>query len=143
MARLVLLLLGTLSLGGFVTGEERKLSTLADQLCGTWTRTQQQADGSTIFLMKIITPTHFAVFQQDSVNPRNTAFQAHAGRYTLNDDALTEIYEFSSTPAAIGKTGQSRMTLQDGVLRQIWTHPNGSTSTEEWKRIPKDPAQSR
>ena len=35
-----------------------------DSLYGTWERTVRREDGSTIRLMKIITPTHFAVFQQ-------------------------------------------------------------------------------
>jgi hypothetical protein len=106
-----------------------------DAICGTWVRTQKLADGSQISVMKIITPTHFAVFQQDAAKVNRDVFQAHSGRFSLQDGLMTETYEFSSNPNAIGKTSKCRLAVDGDKLRQTWTRNEGPTIVEEWDRL--------
>lgn len=123
-----------LSVPGY--GQDGILPEKADSIFGTWVRTQKQTDGSQISLMKIITPTHFAVFQHDSAKVKDPAkFQSHSGQYLLRDGLMLETYEFSSNPAILGQTGKCRVTVNNNKLQQTWTLQDGSKSIEEWERL--------
>ena len=134
MTKHVPFLIAVLLLAGNVSGD--KVPNVLDKqdICGTWVRTQKTGDGESLVLMKIITPTHFAVFQQDSRKRNANAFQAHSGTYRLEKGAMVENYEFSSSPAMIGRTGSSRLEIKGKILRQTWTQNGGLQVVEEWQR---------
>jgi hypothetical protein len=93
--------------------------------------------------MKIITPTHFAVFQQDSARENANAFQAHSGTYKLEKDVMVEVYEFSSRSATVGRIGKSRLQIKGKTLRQTWTQKDGTQIVEEWERLPAPDSKNR
>lgn len=136
MRKHLLILIVAASLAGSTFGEKPPNPANRKSICGTWVRTQKLPDGATNSLMKIITPTHFAVFQQDSARKNGNVFQAHSGRYTLENDVMIEVYEFSSSPAIVGRVGRSRIEMKEKTLRQTWTPKNGTPVVEEWSRLP-------
>ena len=136
MAKYLLILVATVLLVGSTFGEQTKKPIKRDSICGTWVRTQKLADGASNSLMKIITLTHFAVFQQDSARNNGNVFQAHSGTYKLENDVMIEVYDFSSSPATVGGTGRSRLEMKGKTLRQTWTQRNGTPVVEEWSRLP-------
>jgi hypothetical protein len=83
MTKHLLILIATVLLVGSTFGEQTTNPVKRESICGTWVRTQKAADGTSNSLMKIITPTHFAVFQQDSARKNGNVFQAHSGTYKL------------------------------------------------------------
>ena len=105
-----------------------------EQLCGTWTRTEVLLDGTTLSLMKIITPTHFAVFQQGTTRQGAELFQSHGGSCRLDGTTLTEEYEFSSSSVLRKTAAKSRVAFDVQTLTQTWTFPDGTTQTEAWTR---------
>lgn len=135
MTKHLLILIVTVFLASSTFGEKSTNPTNRKSICGTWVRTQKLADGASNSLMKIITPTHFAVFQQDSARKNGNVFQAHSGTYKLENDVMVEVYEFSSSPATVGRTGRSRLELKGKTLRQTWTQKNGTPVVEEWNRL--------
>jgi hypothetical protein len=136
MTKHLLILIATVLLVSSTFGEQKTNPVKQESICGTWVRTQKLADGSANSLMKIITPTHFAVFQQDSARKNGNVFQAHSGTYKLENDVMVEVYEFSSNPATVGRTGRSRLEVNAKTLRQTWTPKNGTPVVEEWNRLP-------
>lgn len=104
-------------------------------ICGTWVRMQTLADGTQISLMKLITPTHFAVFQQDLAKTKSDTFQAHSGQYAIRDGSMLETYGFSSNPKTLGQTGKCRVEVRGDKLLQTWTLEDGSDTIEEWDRL--------
>lgn len=136
MAKHFLVLIVAVLLASNTFGEKPPNPANQESICGTWVRTQKLADGASNSLMKIITPTHFAVFQQDSARKNGNVFQAHSGRYTLENDVMIEVYEFSSSSAYVGRIGKSRLEIKGKTLRQGWTQNDGTQIVEEWKRAP-------
>ncbi len=127
----VLLVVFSVSVG---IAQDKATPITPDSISGTWIRTQKLDDGSRISIMKIITPTHFAAFQRDADGVKHELFQAHSGRYTLENDVMNENYDFSSTPQIIGKNAQCRVTLDGDTLRQTWKSEDGRTAVEVWSR---------
>ena len=124
----------------YCLGEDKPVT--PETISGTWSRTEILADGSQVSLLKIITPTHFAVFQQDAAGKNRQLFQAHSGRYSLQEDVMIEEYLFSSDPRIVGRSGKCRITLEGETLKQTWPLPDGSTSVEVWKPQ-QSPEQNR
>lgn len=127
----VLLAIFSSSIG---VAQDRETPITPDSISGTWIRLQKLDDGSQISIMKIITPTHFAVFQRDAAGVKQELFQAHSGRFTLENDVMSENYSFSSNPQIIGKAAQCRVTIEGDTLRQTWKSNDGRTATEVWAR---------
>lgn len=136
MAKHFLVLIVAVLLASNTFGEKPPNPANQESICGTWVRTQKLADGASNSLMKIITPTHFAVFQQDSARKNGNVFQAHSGTYKLENGVMAEAYEFSSSPANVGRVGKSRLEIKGNTLRQTWTLRNGTPVVEEWQRVP-------
>ena len=141
MKKYLLILIATVILASSTFGEKTANPVIRESICGTWVRTQKLADGSSNSLMKIITPTHFAVFQQDSARKNGKVFQAHSGTYKLQNDVMVEVYEFSSSPATVGGIGRSRLEMRGKTLRQTWTQKDGTPVVEEWNRLPLPDSQ--
>lgn len=136
MAKHLLVLIVAVLLASNTFGEKPPNPANQKSICGTWVRTQKLADGASNSLMKIITPTHFAVFQQDSARKNGNVFQAHSGTYKLENGVMIERYEFSSSSAIVGRVGRSRLEIKEKTLRQTWTQKNGTPVVEEWSRLP-------
>ena len=143
MTKHLLILIVTMFLASSTFGEKPSNPTNRKSICGTWVRTQKLADGASNSLMKIITPTHFAVFQQDSARENANAFQAHSGTYKLEKDVMVEVYEFSSNSATVGRTGRSRLQINGKTLRQTWAQRDRTQIVEEWKRLPAPDSKNR
>ncbi len=116
------------------TAQDRVKSITPDSISGTWTRMQKLDDGSSISIMKIITPTHFAAFQKDAAGAKQELFQAHSGSYTLDNGVMNEKYSFSSNPQIIGTSAQCQVTIDGDTLRQTWKANDGRTAVEIWTR---------
>lgn len=114
--------------------KDHELPVTSDSISGTWVRIQKLDDGSQLSIMKIITPTHFAAFQQDAAGNKQELFQVNSGRYTLENDLMNENYMFSSNPQIIGKTSTCRVTIEGDTLRQTWKSDDGETAVEVWTR---------
>jgi len=143
MTRHLLILIVTVFLASSTFGEKPPNPTNRKSICGTWVRTQKLADGASNSLMKIITPTHFAVFQQDSARKNGNVFQAHSGTYKLENDVMIEVYEFSSSSATVGRIGKSHLEIKGKTLRQTWVRKDGTQIVEEWERLPAPDSKNR
>ena len=143
MTKHLLILIATVLFASSTFGEKSTDPVNRESICGTWVRTQKLVDGSSNSLMKIITPTHFAVFQQNSAKETANAFQAHSGTYKLEKDVMVEVYEFSSNSATVGRTGKSHLQIKGKTLRQTWTQKDGTQIVEEWERLPAPESKNR
>jgi len=109
-----------------------------EQFYGTWQQDVAAAGGARGRVMKIITPTHFAVFRQVQ-SERQREFQAHSGPHRIDGATLSETYEFSSDPRLSGTTARSTVRIVDDRLHQTWSIAGGQTITEVWHRAKAGP----
>jgi len=116
----------------FAVAKEKEIR--PESLYGTWHREFQTKSGSTVRIMKIITPTHYAVFQQAKLEKSHALIQAHGGPYNLKGNTFTEIYEYSSRSRLFGRSIPSEVRLVDDKLHQSWRRSGGVLATEVWTR---------
>lgn len=112
------------------------------QLVGTWKLISGKAtqgdstfpyDNKTSDAIKIVTPTHFAVFSQ---NISDTAFQhAGAGTVEMDDKNYTEHLMYGNTKDMVGKTAKFTYRLEGDKWYIKGGIDNMMMLEEVWQRV--------
>ncbi|MCA8993091.1 MAG: hypothetical protein KDA88_13965 [Planctomycetaceae bacterium] len=122
-----------LLLAGSAFGEDAETAIKPKKIQGTWER-RIEKENLKVVVVKIITPTHLAVFHQTDSNGHHT-LQGHGGTYELKGNIFTEKYEFSSNENLIGKDSVSQLKLVGDELHQTWIDNGRPRATEVWTRV--------